>query len=523
MRTKNILFLLLIISAITRISWYHFPFFTPEEAMVAYRGFTLATLGKDELGRFLPFIFNSLTDYQLPLVSYLTAFGELIFGKTELGARIIFMVLGSLLPVLIYMITQKITGKAKIALIACIITIFSPALIFISRIPNPIIIMVILFSSLFYILVREKINIQIYSLIVILLLLTSKTTWFILIPFIFATVFLFNRNLEFKSKRLVFAVSSILLLVVIMCYLQIPQAKRSLSENYFSLFSDITITNGINKLRGQGLDSGTPSFLARIFFSKIHFLLAGAVNWISQLNVASYFGNNLSLYNFSLIGILPKILIIPMFLGLIYVIKNEKRFLVLPVIMTFPAIFMKIQILSELIFLTLPFVILIVALGFNSLNKKIVKAVIILMIAEVGLNFLNLNGEYKYHNNDRPVWVREIINQINSSKGRNIWISDNITEPDFTSYLEWMTNFDPPKAFEDVGFPYRFRQYNVDRYKIIGSDIKLKSCEINSKYETIVSKRDLDKTERKNNLHEKVFKDSLGNDAVFLQLNICPE
>ena len=77
---KNIVILGIIIFLAFFIRVYNLPFpaFTADEARIAYRGYTLANLGKDEMGRTFPVIFNSLSDYQLPVTSYLAAFGEFL-------------------------------------------------------------------------------------------------------------------------------------------------------------------------------------------------------------------------------------------------------------------------------------------------------------------------------------------------------------------------------------------------------------------------------------------------------------
>src|SRR3989344_2682579 len=96
--------LLLIIFAafIIRILNLPFPVFTSDEASVAFRGYTLATTAKDELGRVAPILFNSSEYYQLPAVSYITALGMLVFGKTDFGARAPFILTSVVIVLLIF-------------------------------------------------------------------------------------------------------------------------------------------------------------------------------------------------------------------------------------------------------------------------------------------------------------------------------------------------------------------------------------------------------------------------------------
>ncbi|MCL4418089.1 MAG: glycosyltransferase family 39 protein, partial [Actinobacteria bacterium] len=135
-RKKAIICLILFAAFLIRIYNFSFPFFTSDEARIAYRGYTLATFGKDELGRFFPVLFNSLKDYDLPLTSYLTAGGEMFFGKSDLGARMPFVIIGTLLVLLVYQIAKFFSQESYFRLTSAFIAGFSPTLIFLSKIPN---------------------------------------------------------------------------------------------------------------------------------------------------------------------------------------------------------------------------------------------------------------------------------------------------------------------------------------------------------------------------------------------------
>src|SRR3989338_8682908 len=108
MKNRRIIYLLIIIFVAFSIRLYNFsfPFFTADKVRIAYRGFSLVETGRDELGRRTPLIFNSLEDYQLPVTSYLTVGGMLLFGKTDFGVRFSFIILGTILVFLIYKITR---------------------------------------------------------------------------------------------------------------------------------------------------------------------------------------------------------------------------------------------------------------------------------------------------------------------------------------------------------------------------------------------------------------------------------
>ena len=155
---KYKLWLLILVAIMLRSLDISYPAFTPDEARITYRGFTLATTGEDELGRRFPLIFNGAEDYQFPLVSYITSLGVLIFGKSDLGVRIPFVLIGVVLIFLTYKNALFLTGDKKFGYLASLLVAFSPPLIFLSKIPNETIVLTTLITFLFYLLTREKMN-----------------------------------------------------------------------------------------------------------------------------------------------------------------------------------------------------------------------------------------------------------------------------------------------------------------------------------------------------------------------------
>src|SRR3989338_8255752 len=92
--TFKLLLVLIALAVFLRVYNFSFPAFTTDEARIAFRGYELYHNGVDELGRKLPFLFNSPDDYELPLVSYISALGTGFFGKSELGARVPVIIIG---------------------------------------------------------------------------------------------------------------------------------------------------------------------------------------------------------------------------------------------------------------------------------------------------------------------------------------------------------------------------------------------------------------------------------------------
>ena len=516
----NPFFLLIIVVFIIRVFPINFPSFTADEARIAFRGYTLATTGRDELGRSWPLLFNSLDDYELPVVSYLAAAGELIFGKNEFGVRIPFILIGLALVLLTYKIAKLLNPKLFFQVTAAMIVAFSPALIFLSKIPNEAVVLTFVFALLFYLLISHK-NLFLIMMTMIISIFTSKLAWFILIPFLFFTV---------KQRKLILLTFGIaIVFAVLVFFLMIPQAKRSLAENNLSIFSSVTISNGINKLRGQGIQSGWPNYLERALFNKLDFFMVGFLHWLSQLSPVTIFGrfDELGRLNFSSIGAFTKVLLIPFIAGLFFLIKKGDRknqaIIFLWLVLTFPAMFVYPSLSLELVVITLPFMALVIALGMQNFSKIMIGLIVILVAIELILNLIDLSPQKKMTTFLRPGWVKDLSLDISRElKTNKIALSDNINS-DIVPLFEWYAPVIASVGFQPIPWPYKFRQYQLGDIKIIGSQESFTTCGINEKVEIFVSKRDLQKIEviQSNPKISKIYQDDNGEDRVYLIDNIC--
>ncbi len=516
-----ILFCLIVLTLLLRIINYSFPNFTADEARIAYRAFSLSHFGKDELGRSFPFVFNSLTDYQLPFTSYLAALGVWVFGKNDFGVRIPFVILGTLIVWITYKIAQSFSDKRNFPLFSALVLIFSPALIFLSKVPNDEIVLAFFVTLLFYILLKDKLNMILIIFVTAILFTISKFAWFITTPFITFTIFFYKNNLSRRSKIKLFLFYTIMTVFVVGFYLRIPQSRRSFLENNFSIFSSSTIKNGIDKSRGQGLDSLWSYYLEVGLFNKTFFPVIGFMHWLSNLQPSIYFGqfDETGQMNFSQMGVLSKILILPFIWGLIYLIRQGRRkdrlLLLYVFILTFPAIFIYPDFNQGLIVSSLPFIALIIAFGFTQFNKAISLLIVFLMVLELGLNLLYLIPEKRNTNFLRPSWIKEIVVDIyNQSQSFRTAVSDDITN-DVISFIEWYNPVDKV-VFLNVSYPYKFRQSNLKNITLVGSDNKFYPCkEENYKY-SFLSKRDKDQLANTNIKIVKTYHDNLDQEIAYL-------
>lgn len=536
MKVNKIFFwtLLILIGAfLIRAYDFSFPAFTSDEARIAYRGYTLATSGKDELGRVFPVLFDSSNDYQLPLVSYITAGGELVFGKSEFGARLPFIILGVVLVFLIYQISKFFSQNIFFRLTSAFLIASSPTLIFLSKVPNEPIVLTFLLTLLFYLIVNKK-NILLIMLIMAISILTSKSAWFLLLPFTFYTLIFQQSYLDKKSKLLLIVFSIILVSLTLITFLTIPQSKRSLLENNFSIVSSVTISNGINKLRGQGIQSGWPQSIDRLLFNKGLFLTVGLLQWLTNMSPAIYFGqfDNSGLLSYSYLGAWAKILLLPFGLGLFFLLRrNDQRkqsLLLYFLILTFPSVFMYPNLSLELVVLTLPFMAFVISFGLQQMNRKIKILVLILAIIEIALNVYFISPEYKNTTALRPNWIKELTSDIfQKTRISNTAVSDDIVS-DIVPYIQWYTLLNPQAGFQPIPYPYKFRQYDLDNIKIIGSQEDFSTCGKGEELQAFISKRDIDKINKivsgkldQSSKFIKIYKDSNEEEKVYLTDRVC--
>lgn len=538
-RKKIQVILILILALFLRISFFDFPALTSQESLYGQRGYFLANFGKDELGRTFPLVFNSRFDYELPVTSYITAFGIFLFGKNDLGLRLPFLFMGLLFIYIMYTVANKINPKT--AIFVLIVSALSPVLIFLSKIPNQLMASLILISLFFYLLIKNNLNYPAIFIVAVLAFLTSKNFWFILPVFGLYSLYilrpLFNNDLDKKNyrKSTLFITTSLAvfsLLFIIWLFYQ-HTAIRSFSENNLSIFQSITIQNGINTLRGQGLQAGWPNTISAAFFNKLSFFYVGLFQWLSYFNPAVYFGqfDRFGLYGYISFGAFLKISAIPLIVGLYTIIKNKRKELyLLPIffLVTFPAIFIFPDKNYELIALTLPFAILLIASGLYFMNNKARAIIIFLFFLEFISGFYIfknnfLSFELKSSNTVRPGWLKPVFIDAHKFKdGRKVIISENLLK-DPLNYALWYMETKDPLDLSFIQDPYRFNIYEYGDFEVITTEKSIYNCNLDEKTVAILDEKDIKKAIRIiNSTNTKNYLDYLGNHKATLLLDeVC--
>lgn len=516
---RHVLFLLFL-AFFLRILNFSFPAFTADEARIAFRGYEISHNGVDELGRKFPYLFNSLDDYQFPVASQLSALGAGIFGKSEFAARLPFIAIGLILVLLTYKVATKISSEKSFPIVSALVVATSPVLIFVSKVPNEPIVAVTLFLLLFYLLNREKLNLVVILFTMILLIFTAKFSWFILFPFVMYTIFLYENALKLKDKLKLSLISLALVILAFSFFMQIPQGMRSLSENNWSLFSDITTKNGINRIRGQGIESGWPPILEQLLINKLHFLSIGTLHWLSNIQPAVFFSQFSKDGNLDFIGMgaFPKVTIIPALMGSIFLIRQKRsKLLLYPVIITLPTALIYPQFSPQVVILTLPFIAYIIAFGFLQAKRILGSLIFIFMGLELLINFFFLSPQVKMTNELRPNWIKPIVQDAyRFSNSGQVFISDNLTQ-DTASFIEWYTSLKPQSSFSDIPYPYKMRQTIFSNVRLVGLSDNFWACDKGKRTRLFLTERDLNKVKNANGDNMvRTYLDNKDKVAVYL-------
>lgn len=97
-----------------------------DEVAVGYNGYTIASYGRDEYGKFLPLTFRSFGDDKSPVHVYMTALMVKIFGLSDFSIRLGPAVFGTLSVLAIYLLLVEIFKNRMIGLIGAGILMISP-------------------------------------------------------------------------------------------------------------------------------------------------------------------------------------------------------------------------------------------------------------------------------------------------------------------------------------------------------------------------------------------------------------
>jgi len=204
---NNKIFLIIIFLVSFFLRFYKVGEYPPllwDEAAIGYNAYSIIQTGKDEYGQTLPIIFKSFGDYKPGFYIYLAIPFIKLLGLNATATRLPSVILGSLLPILLYFLIKEINPKAhKTAIFATLITAFNPYSIHFSRgawETNVLTFELVLASFLFFKYINQKKNkyLLLSSIIFGLSLFTYQAGKMISL---FLIIILFLTNLKIVNKQ----------------------------------------------------------------------------------------------------------------------------------------------------------------------------------------------------------------------------------------------------------------------------------------------------------------------------------
>ncbi len=203
----NKIFLIIIFLISLFLRFYkvgEYPSLLWDEAAIGYNAYSIIETGKDEYDQTLPIIFKSFGDYKPGFYIYLAIPFIKLLGLTTTATRLPSVILGSLLPILLYFLIKEINPKAhKTAVFAAIITVFNPYSIHFSRgawETNVLTFELVLASLFFFKYINQKKNkfLLLSSIVFGLSLFTYQAGKMISL---FLIIILFLTNLKIVNKQ----------------------------------------------------------------------------------------------------------------------------------------------------------------------------------------------------------------------------------------------------------------------------------------------------------------------------------
>src|SRR3989304_9185460 len=123
-----ILSFILILSTVVRLGFVTTspPELFGDEIDAGYQAYSLLKTGRDLYNQPLPPYIHSLSEWRAPLLMYFTVPTIAVFGTTELGVRAPEVILGSLGPAIIFLLTFATTKSKKLSFLAALSLCLTP-------------------------------------------------------------------------------------------------------------------------------------------------------------------------------------------------------------------------------------------------------------------------------------------------------------------------------------------------------------------------------------------------------------
>lgn len=276
--------------------------FHRDEVAFGYNAYSISKTGKDEFGRFFPFLFESYGDYKLPVVVYLTAPVVAIFGLTDFWVRFPTALAGALTPIVLYFLMKNLTKNEWVPPVAAFSLAIMPQHILFSRSVNESTVSILFFLLGTTFLIKLMKSWQLNSLLLAIIFLTislfTYRTQFIFEPIIISIILItFSKSIKKWPKRQ--RTISVLGALTFVTLLFIVIAKTSSTR--LRDVSFLTDSNLKQSLAIQIRENGAQNtFVTRAFHNKLIIYTTGFVQkYVSHFDLTYLFftGDKLSSNN----------------------------------------------------------------------------------------------------------------------------------------------------------------------------------------------------------------------------------
>ncbi len=247
-----------------------------DEVDVGYQAFSLFRTGRDLYGQLLPTYIHSLSEWRAPLLMYVTVPSIALFGNTVWGVRLPEVILGSLGPIILFLLVFQTTRSKFISFLTSLSLSLAPWHILYSRAAFEAVLLLdlILLGALLFIKKR-------YLLSVIFFALTFYTysTALIFTPILIIILFLF-----YKPKLSFFHYSLITFLLIPIGF-QLFFGKAAERYSKVGFVSNPQIVDSVINARSL---SNSP--IERLFSNRPAFILRRiTTNYLSAFSVEFLF------------------------------------------------------------------------------------------------------------------------------------------------------------------------------------------------------------------------------------------
>jgi len=279
------------------------PSLSHDESAIAYSAYSLIQTGADEYGNRFPLLFKSFDDYKLPGMVYATMLPALVFGKTELTARLPSAVFGTLALIVMLGIAREVLGTRRFirlgsieldgALFPTLMLSVSPWHINFSRqlFESNGAVFWLMLGTYFLLKSRNHYYLIFFSGLCYVVSLYFYYSVRLIIPFICLTYVILN--LKTIQKHLVMTIVALSVSFAVF----LPMGKEMLSPGGMERISMVSVTNDPNylKRRDQYVQTlgAAPTLIQKIVYNRRIALIQ---------TILENYGKNISFHNLFVTG-----------------------------------------------------------------------------------------------------------------------------------------------------------------------------------------------------------------------------